>query len=68
MERLQSLFLELKKFLANLFFIVLSGFRPTGRISPKNAIGLYYFFSWLKYPNKLINCTISRFISTKVSD
>ena len=46
---------------------MLSDFRPTGRISPKNAIGLYYFFPGFS-TLKLINSTISRFIATKVSD
>ena len=33
---------------------MLSDFRPTGRISPKNAIGLYYFFpGWSTLTNSL---------------
>ena len=47
---------------------MLSDFRPTGRISPKNAIVLNYFFYQLKYPDKLINSTFPSFIATKVSD
>ena len=54
--------------LASCCLIVLSDFRPTGRISPKNAIVLNYFFFRLKYPDKLINSTILRFIAIKVSD
>ena len=45
-----------------------SDFRPTGRISPKNAIVLNYLFFRLKYSDKLIQFTISRFIATNVSD
>ena len=53
--------------LASCCLIVLSDFRPTGRISP-SAIVLNYFFFRIKYPDELINSTILRFIATKVSD
>ena len=54
--------------LASCCLIVLSDFRPTGRITPKSAIVLNYFFFRLKYPDEVINSTILRFIATKVSD
>ena len=54
--------------LASCCLIVLSDFRPTGRTSPKNAIVSKLLFFRLKYPDKLFNSTILRFIATKVSD
>ena len=54
--------------LASCCLILLSDFRPTGRTSPKNAIVSKLLFFRLKYPDKLLNSTILRFIATKVSD
>ena len=61
MEPLQRFFLA---------FLSLRNFKPTYSLYfSEECDGLILIFSCLiKYPDKLINCTISRFIATNVSD